>query len=215
MPESGGPVETLVTIPWPPRWLARDDGTLYWAALDNPNGVGSPVNTIMSMPTTGGTPTPGLVVNGPVEQILVDESYLFIRTLGQVIRARKDGTGTPLSFFGSWGSPISSIAIDDAFLYCTEGDDTPSVLRAPKAGGPEITFAPTGSWPLALDATHVFWLAGSFGLADIAIHSKPKDQSGPVATFPIKLPLGSMALSVDETHMYWATDEGLLRAPKP
>jgi hypothetical protein len=193
----GGSVVTLASASSPGD-LVVNNGMVYWTEEDAGGAV-------MSVPTAGGAAVALAPANCPFS-LVVDASSIYWTDLdlcdgsswgGAIMKMPIDGSGQPVTIAAA--SRPESIAVDATFVYWTEDQ---GVLKAPIAGGPTTTLAPSsqqhGERGIGVDATNVYWadfIAGTVSSVPIGGGSV-SIRSSPVA--------GAEYLSLDGTNIYWS-----------
>jgi hypothetical protein len=155
-----------------PQALAVDGSNLYWAQYpqDGPSGV---TGNVIQMPKAGGTQTV-LATAHRVGAIAVDATSVYwVDFDGDALKRVPIGGGDTVTL--ATGSIGLVIALDDVSVYywIVNGDDTVGALtKVPLAGGEPTTLVSSvqGPGPIALDATSVYWLAGT-GVSPLAPHA--------------------------------------------
>lgn len=208
---AGGTSAKLVASPdcFSAGGIAVSAGTAYFVCLDG---------GILSVPTSGGTPTVLTTnVNNPNE-IAIDANYAYYTnyaTNGSVMRVPlSGGTATTIA---SAQNMAAVVAVDGSSVYWTaqgtQGGTDGKVMKAPLAGGAATTLVsgldePTG---IAVDASNVYFTTiGNTG-AEVARVSK-------AGGTPFVIAWGSEPhrVAVDGTRVYWtdSNDAVVLAAPK-
>jgi hypothetical protein len=118
---------------------------------------------------------------------------------GEVAKAPLQG-GAPTVLVTGLPTPYA-IALDDAFVYFTDGEDG-TVNKVPKSGGAVTTLAATGlpgATAIAVDRDAVYWNPGGRAVARVSKNGGApsilaSDQAVPAA------------IAVDDTSVYWVNE---------
>jgi len=118
----------------------------------------------------------------------------------------KDGT---MSIFVRGGDviPDTTLAIDDKYVYWSDGG---SILRVPKAGGASEKIIPKAPKPaeIVMDEENIYWLIwGGEGSPPQPLMVAPK-KGGEAKPLTPKY-LGASGIGIDENFVYWITGDGI------
>lgn len=150
---------------------------------------------------------PGVAVDFSPQAIVVSGDRLYYPGSGGTIR-RIDGTTATTVFDG--GSS-RHLAADERSVYVSL-DDGP-IVAIPNDGSPSYRIVETGGGgPLAVDATHVYYLAG------LEVRRAPKTGASVPATIAVLAPstIGTatdLDLLVVGDHLYYLGVDAILRLP--
>jgi hypothetical protein len=151
-----------------PHGLALDDVNLYWADGDGPGRISKRARNDGSSLTESGSvmTTADDVLASP---IAAGTDLYFIHQHapgdceGSVMVMPTAGGGPSLVSLGHSGSDVSSLAVDDAFVYWTTPDAGGLVFRAARGGGtPEVIAseqAGARAVAVAPGTTRIYWIA--------------------------------------------------------
>ena len=95
---------------------------------------------------------------------------------------------------------ISSVAVDDAFVYWADGYNN-RVLRTPLGGGPAAVLASSGTpdpYGLVVDSNYLYWASGG----GQRILRCPKDASDCTPTV-LAAPTIPTGMAIDQHNVYW------------
>ncbi len=155
-PKVGGASEVLAVDQQAPSRIRVRGKTLVWVTAPG---------TIMSLPTTGGTPEALLASEDEVDVIEMDDTHIYFSGAAP--------TGVVLPLFrlpvlGGSAEPIFTpelvivaIAVDERWIYVadTSGGEVPARLVAvPKSGGDPVVLARGACiWDVAVGGSSVYW----------------------------------------------------------
>jgi hypothetical protein len=152
-----------------PRSLAGDEGFVYWAASVGANDIHLRKNPV------GGGPFVELVINRPtMGDIEVGPDYVYWAEGPQIYFASLPNgiAGGAPPEFGSSGTSVRFMAIDDTHLYWTSTSaDVGSVQRCPLegcGGAPEVLGQTPQPWGITLDDVAVYWVTEAGGIYKVA-----------------------------------------------
>ncbi len=180
--------------------IAVSDPDLYFT-LDG--GAGA----VLTMPTSGGVPTPMGVGQFEQTDLAVDHDNVYWAVPGLVLAVPRDG-GWP-TWLGVSFAPYA-IAVDQGWVFWSETRVDGAVFAAPLSGGPTIELASPHRYagPLAIDSSSVYWATQStlsgMPRGSIMRVSRTGGSASMIAagTFTVG------DLKVDENNLYW-TDRAL------
>lgn len=123
----------------------------------------------------------------------------------------KDGTVSILVKGGKI-IPDSMLAIDDKFLYWSDGGN---IMRVPKGGGESEKIIPHAPKPdeIVMDDENFYWLIwGGEGSPPSPLMVAPKNGGTPKELTPRYL--GTSGISIDRDYVYWMTGDGIKKISK-
>jgi hypothetical protein len=206
MPKAGGTPTSLFSAQELPSDMIADDQNLYWANRT--------ARRIMRGAKTGGQGTPigdgfgGLGQDAEFVYWLVDSTTTTPIT---VMRARKDGSGTP-ELLGSAPS-LEPLAVDGQFIYWPEANMGRRVQRMPKAGGAATDIytasADRSVAVVRLDETSVYFATRQLEAKTSTLEKLPK-AGGAAVTLAGSLDAAN-AIAIAAGSVYWIArdDAGL------
>lgn len=206
----------VLSQPDEPTGLAVDATHVYWA---DHNGT-----TIARKPLSGGAIEP--IANTaalPVSVAVAGPHAFWVEDFtGEVYRNQGPDGGS--LYIGTNGTSGRDIAVDEAFVYWSAGEDYGDlgrINRAPRTGGGPSTLlvvAQGDPLTITIDATHVYWTAWQRltdgGVVSAAVYRCEK--TGCVTPTLVAadqdLPRG---IAVDDTHVYWGGNGVVMKVAKP
>jgi hypothetical protein len=194
-PKQGGAAETVATSVYGACGIVFDETSLYV-------GEFAYLGRVLRIPKSGGPATelaPG-TCQGVRAIRLLGGSVYWLNHCGEVARVSVDGG--PVTILGQ-GFTGNDLQVDASYAYVsTTTASSSSVMRVPLNGGPAETLVSgiEPVWPLAIDATRVFAVAGvSSDLLQIPL-------GGGAATVLATAPGGAGSqggLTQDADYLYW------------
>jgi hypothetical protein len=139
LPRDGTPPAILAPNQFWVSSLAYGEGRLYWIA--DSSG--------MTMPSTGGTPTPLAGVGPDADRIAVRGGYLYWSVMGRVMkRSLAGGPDVELSTTATrWAAFGAGLLISEPYR----------IVLHPVDGGPPRTIASPRGYTTTMDDTNVYW----------------------------------------------------------
>jgi hypothetical protein len=131
-------------------------------------------------------------------------AYWTVLATGEIVRAAADGTApAPVA---KDDMMATGCAVDADSVYWLSGT---GVMKAPKAGGASRVLVPEPAMsaakaPIALDATHVYWIDAHGWLRRAPKDGGPAQSLGHAGIAP-------SAMAVDATHAWWTDELGGVR----
>jgi hypothetical protein len=123
----------------------------------------------------------------------------------------KDGTVSILVKGGKI-IPDTTLAIDDKFLYWSDGGN---IMRVPKGGGESEKIVPNAPKPdeIVMDEENFYWVIwGGEGSPPSPLMVAPKAGGAPKELTPRYA--GTSGISIDRDNVYWMTGEGIKKISK-
>jgi hypothetical protein len=194
--------------------LATDGVYLYWVS-ENRSWIGrSKLDGTSIEPSFIYAGNPAKVATWLPKDIAVGGGHVYwtyvepTERSGNVGRADLDGGNINPTFVKLNAQFLDSVAVDDSYVYWTQGDNGYSIGRANLNGGdvqPSFVTGVPAIFDLVTNGTHLFWATykGSIGRTNI-------DGTGSDPTFiaPDHLSEGQKSIAVDATRIYWASPLG-------
>jgi hypothetical protein len=181
------------------------DGTnLYWTSY--PLTAHAYDLLVMSVPITGGTPTP--VSSNPVDAFTIDSSNVYWFSGGTSVMTMPLGGGAQNAV--TTGHGCYDVTVIGGYIYCF--DSSGIVLRVPIGGGVATTLA-TGLTAganaiagFAVDAANLYWMDGT------SVWSLPITGGAPASIATGETLIG-VSPALDATFVYWTTTATVMKAP--
>jgi sugar lactone lactonase YvrE len=155
-------------------------------------------------------------------KLVSDGNFVYFVT-GGTVASMEDGTNNikkinlkdgSISILVKGGKliPDQALAVDDKFLYWSDGGN---LMRVPKEGGSSETIIPHAPKPdeLLMDDENFYWLIwGGEGSPPLPVMSAPKKGGEVKQLTPPQEP--SSGLAIDKDFVYWMTGSGIKKIAK-
>jgi hypothetical protein len=196
--------ELLYSTQYGGEALAVDDTTVYFLSTTNGTDFG-----VLSMPKTGGTPSPLSTEPSGTERIAFDATYLYwVRDFGAIVKMLK--TGGAVQTLYTDPSTTYALAIDDASIYWGNAS---SIMKMDKNGTTApIALAPALAARVVLDDTDVYWLQQN--LSSNSISRVSKNGGSPSVVIPTAAPQDSLAVTPKSIYWVYPVEAELLMTKK-
>jgi sugar lactone lactonase YvrE len=158
-------------------------------------------------------------------RIIADGSFVYFVTGAGTIAARNEGTNNIKRISLKDGSvsvlvkggdrfPSDALAVDDKFLYWSDGG---TILRVPKSGGESeavVSDAPGSPAEMAVDNDNIYWLIWSGGEKPhpVPVMFAPRNGGATKQLAPPQT--GANGICLDGDTVYWTTPSGIKKAPR-
>jgi hypothetical protein len=205
--EGQNPPAVLTTYVSSPQGVVVDGGTLYW--IDD---------QLMTMPASGGTiPTVFSPDAYAHSALAADATRLYWYGGGGLVAQAMNGQGTPTTVART--EVPFMIAVDETWVFYStnnsaEGGKVHSVIME---GGSQNVLATGAIGPLAIDATHVYFVTGAMGPSNshrvMRVH-KASANPEPVAEISNIFAASYRCIAADDLFLYWVDGVSLIRFAK-
>jgi len=174
--------------------VAVDSTRVYFVVVDTHSGV---TNTIMTVPTAGGSPQPLVPNRSSIYSITLDAANLYWTEpqTGSVVKAPKVG-GSPLTLITGAAEP-SVLAVDSMHVYWINRFAGLARMGLDGSNPTMLGTIAADSGPvLAIDSTHAYWGMNGY------LEAVPKAGGQQVTLLPDYGTVGS-DIATDGSMIYW------------
>jgi len=158
-------------------------------------------------------------------KIISDGSFVYFVTGAGTIAARNEGTNNikrislkdgSVSILVKGGEhfPSDALAVDDKFLYWSDGG---TILRVLKTGGASeaiVSDAPGSPAEMVVDSDSIYWLIWTGGEKPHPVPVMFAPKKGGAAKQLAPPQTGANGICIDADSVYWTTPGGIKKAPR-